>query len=111
MADSSGGVRHRKILGDAENQQREGASRQKNEAGKDKDVNGPGEPVARMFPLSQPKLQNSFQTDQRPIKTKIAFAANERRQALRHNVGETRETQKIDDQEQDSDLEINQYVA
>ena len=101
MADSSGGVRHRKILGDAENQQREGARRQKNEAGKNKDVNGSCNPVARMLPLSQPELQDSFQADQRPIKTKITFAANERRQALRHNVGEACEAQKIDDQEQD----------
>ena len=89
----------RKVLGDAENQQREGTGRQNNEAGKNKDVNGPCNPVTRMLPLSQPELQHPFQPDQRPIKTKIAFAANERRQALRHNVGETCETQKIKDEE------------
>ena len=55
-----------------------------------------------MLPLPQPKLRKLSQADQRSIKTDITFAAKERCQALRHDVGETGEAQKIDDQEEDS---------
>ena len=102
MAGFSGGARRHKILRDAEDQEREGAGRQKDETRKDKNVNDSCGPVARMLPLPQPKLRKLSQADQRSIKTDITFAAKERCQALRHNVGETCEAQKIDDQEEDS---------
>ncbi len=67
---------------------------------KDQDVDGPGKPVARMLPLAKPELQDPFQPIQGPIETKITFAAGQRRQAFRHNVGEARQAQHIHDEEQ-----------
>ena len=100
-----------KILGDAEDQHREGASRQEDEARKNENVNDSCGPVARVLPLAQPKLHNLSQSDQWSIKTEIAFATKERCQALRHNVGKTCDTQKMNEQEEDSTREINQDVT
>ena len=83
MTDDGG---QRNSVGDAQNQ-REGTSREQNEARKNKDMNDPSGLVARMLPLPQPKLPNSSQSGEWPVKTKITFSAKERRQALGHNVG------------------------
>ena len=92
---SSGKARHNEIFGDADNQHREGANRQDYEARKNEDVKDPRGPVARLLPLPQPKFQNPSQSDEWPVKAKIAFAPKERDHAHRHNVEETQDTQKM----------------
>jgi hypothetical protein len=85
------------VVGESENKQGESPSRQDNEARKDKDMKGSCGPITRMLPLPQPELEHPSQSEQWPIKAKIPFAPNERRDALREDIGKTSDAQKMND--------------
>ena len=67
MAGAPREARHREAVVNSENQQREGARRQDNEAGKNKDVEDSRRREARMLPLPQPELQDPAQAQLRDI--------------------------------------------
>src|SRR5208282_4229047 len=58
-----------------------------------------------MLPLPQPEFQNLFQPGPWLVKAKIAFGPQQRYKALRHNVGETDDSQNMNDEEQGSSRE------
>ena len=85
---------HYEMLDDADHDQGEGMNQQHQEPNEEDDVKNTGQKVARLLPLTQPKFQNPSQSQPWPVKTQITFCAKKRYQALRHNVGKTRDTQK-----------------
>src|SRR6516165_3321049 len=82
MTDLSREAWDSEIVGESENKQGESTSRQDNEARKNKDMKCSCRPITRMLPLPQPELEHPSQPEQWPIKAKIPFAPNERRDAL-----------------------------
>src|SRR5271165_5052982 len=54
-----------------------------------------------MLPLPEPKLRNFLEPQPGPVKTKIALAPHQRCHALGHDVCETGEPEKLDDEGQD----------
>ena len=65
------------------------------EAGKDEQVQGARNLVARMLPLPEPEFRNPLNSHQRPVETKIALAPSQRRQAFDHDVCETGESENL----------------
>src|SRR5271165_5333793 len=101
VVDAAHGARRGEIIRQSEYKKIESTSGQDQKAGKDAEMKSPSDPVARMLPLPQPELQYFLQAQQRPVKTKIALAVNQRRHALDHDVCEACEPEKLDKQEQD----------
>src|ERR1700757_1620814 len=73
----SGETWHHETGGDSHNQHSESASCQKKESCEDQNVESTSESVARMFPLSQPELEDFSQAGQWPVKTRIALSAHQ----------------------------------
>src|SRR5579864_3814045 len=90
------------MIEDADHDQREGMHQQQQETGKQDNVKDAREKVARLLPLSQPKLENLFQSKQWSVKARIRIATKKRNQPLGHNIGKTSDAQKINEHEQDS---------
>ncbi len=88
---------HHKIRRDADNQYREGAHGQEDEARKNENVNRSSGFITRMLPLPQPKFRDSSQPRPWLVEAQITLSAKQRRQALGHNVGETQDAQHMND--------------
>ena len=64
-------------------------------------MNRAGESITRMLPLPKPKLPNFRQSLPRTIPAQVSIGSEQRCDALKYDVGETGETKKIDQREQD----------
>ena len=81
-------ARHHKAIGNADDQNGEGAQGEDDESREDEDVENSSGFVARMLPLAEPVLEHIVQAKQRVIEAQVAFCSHQRSHAASNDVRE-----------------------
>lgn len=104
MAGLSGETRYHKVIGDTDNQDTKSTQSQQNESREDQDVENACSLVPRMLPLPQPILENILQPQSWMVKARVTFCSEQRYQPPNNDIGEAKEAQQVEEQEQNAPL-------
>ena len=84
-----------KVVGNANDQNGEGAQGEDDKSREDEDVKNPGGFVAWMLPLAEPVLEYVVEAPQRVVEAQVALCSHQRHHAASNNVREAQQAENV----------------